>query len=173
MYYDPVHDRRYIYPVEHHRTERGAYYHDERGYPYHSEVQHHSPYYHDRPASGHHYGDHDSYYGGRDHHYYQASNDENDETYRRPKSLGQTRRFPDAFAAYSRRETELEREAREHYEFGEQWGAPAPYYPIPESHKRDPWDMHFDPYLVYEEAHSEKRPHWTDDDEGFSMDLLM
>ena len=41
------------------------------------------------------------------------------------------------------------------------------------SHKRDPWDMHYDPYLVYEEMHKESRPHWTDDDEGFTMDFMM
>ena len=72
------------------------------------------------------------------------------------------------------RETEDEREAREHFEFGRRWGATNPYayYPIPESHLRDPFDPHFDPYAVYERYHREGRPHWTDDDEGFSMDFM-
>jgi hypothetical protein len=72
------------------------------------------------------------------------------------------------------RESPEEKEAREHFEFGQRWGAgaPAPFY-APESHRRDPFDAHFDPYLPMEEMRSETRPHWTDDDEGFSLDFAM
>ncbi len=31
--------------------------------------------------------------------------------------------------------------------------------------------MHYDPYLPMEQMRSEKRPHWTDDDEGYSLDF--
>lgn len=43
----------------------------------------------------------------------------------------------------------------------------------PESHRRDPFDIHYDPYEPFERLRSEKRPHWTDDDEGFTMDFAL
>ena len=68
------------------------------------------------------------------------------------------------------RETDEEKEAREHFEFGQRWGATSPYY-APKSHRQDPFDAHYDPYIPLEHMRSEKRPHWTDDDEGFSLDF--
>ena len=68
------------------------------------------------------------------------------------------------------RETPEEQERREHFAFGDRYGIPAPYA-APESHRRDPWDYHFDPWSIYEDRRAEVRPHWTDDDEGYSMDF--
>ena len=70
------------------------------------------------------------------------------------------------------RETDEQKEMREHFEFGARWGIPAPYYG-PESHRRDPWDYHYDPWSIYEDRRSEQRPHWSDDDESFGMDFKM
>lgn len=76
-------------------------------------------------------------------------------------------------------ETPYEREAREHFEFGLRYGSqpylvgrPAhPYDFAPESHRRDPYDIHYDPYEPFERLRAESRPHWTDDDEKFTMDF--
>lgn len=69
------------------------------------------------------------------------------------------------------RETEEEKERREHFEFGAKWGVQTPKSWAPRSHRRDPYDVHYDPYEYYEEARSEQRPHWTDDDEKFELDF--
>jgi len=69
-------------------------------------------------------------------------------------------------------ESPEEREAREHFEFGQRWGRPAHIYDYaPMSHRRDPLDIHYDPYEPFERLRAERRPHWTDDDEGFTMDF--
>ena len=74
-------------------------------------------------------------------------------------------------------ETPYEREMREHFEFGRRYGTPSFGRPshiydyAPESHRMDPYDMHYDPYEPFERFRSEQRPHWTDDDEGFTMDF--
>lgn len=68
------------------------------------------------------------------------------------------------------RETEEEKEMREHYEFGDRWGIPTPYY-TPAYHSRDPWPYRYDPWSIYERR-SESMPHWTDDDDEYGMDFL-
>lgn len=68
------------------------------------------------------------------------------------------------------RETEEEKEKREHFEFGQKWGISAPHF-APQSHRTDPYDMHYDPYAYYEQMRSEKRPHYTDDDERYELDF--
>ena len=69
------------------------------------------------------------------------------------------------------RETAEEKEAREHFEFGARYGKidPAFYSPAPQSHRYDPYDMHYDPYEMFHKP--EARPHWTDDDEKYSVDF--
>ena len=139
-------------------------------YERHEEEPHH-----EESGAGHYYDtekDHryiyperfDSHYDDRYEHEYRPnhrSNDDNDEKYSQPrKSKRQQRYQPNPYPGmpmpaqqYQRaprptyRETEHDREAREHFEFGARWGAQAhaPYY-APESHRRDPWDMHYDPY---------------------------
>ena len=59
---------------------------------------------------------------------------------------------------------------REHYEFGDRWGIPTPYY-TPAYHSRDPWPYRYDPWSIYERR-SESMPHWTDDDDEYGMDFL-
>lgn len=71
-------------------------------------------------------------------------------------------------------ETEEEREAREHYEFGARYGTRSHDYDyLPESARREPHGVHYDTDLPKE---AKKRPVSTDDDdkrddEKFSMDL--
>ena len=198
-YYDEREDKRYIYPKradDHHYSDRRYEReypedknHGEGNYPYRTEA--HSRYHDDDRYDDHRYSDYDHddiRYDDRDFgdHRHESrgvkANDENDEAYnyykqrepypmvpgygqRRPMSgYGQRRQMP------VHRETEEEREAREHFEFGARYGIQAPHY-APESHRRDPWDEHYDPYSPYYDHHSEIRPHWTDDDEGYTMDF--
>jgi hypothetical protein len=50
---------------------------------------------------------------------------------------------------------------REHFEFGHRYGTPSFGRPshiydyAPESHRRDPYDMHYDPYEPFERFRSE------------------
>ena len=108
------------------------------------------------------------------------SNDENDEDYECERRLHnlythlrQGRRFRP-----SRYESPQERDIREHYEHCLQKRRtiepPSHYYDYaPYSHRIDPYDMHYDPWLPFERLRSESRPHWTDDDEGYTMDFAM
>ena len=98
------------------------------------------------------------------------TNDENDERYSRRSHYPDQSYYGHSLPRPLYRETEEEREAREHYEFGARWGVPLPYY-APDSYQRAHYDVDYDPYTMYEKAHSESRPHWTDDDEGYTLDF--